>query len=233
MGAVRTAIVEILKDDPTVGPEAPSPEESEAGKREDEQLRELGKGRHERRLELIEAEAEETLASELALEALPRIQPVGPFEGLVEWLRDFLQPTALLSLAPATVRGERVVRREGKDETGAEVLAADSGVQVEIAFENRDAAPVWVLVCEEEPDGSLSFVPGDDLGAAPCVPPGDALTFSFTPPADSAVRVAAIALRQQPSGDPANVASDPGCLHAFGIVATARFTLRVGASRGA
>ena len=218
MAEVRGAVADILQDDPGAGTSVLTEEETAAAEHEDKQLRELGDGRRERRLELVEAESEQTLASELALEALPRVQPLDPFGGLIEWLRALFEPTELLGLVPATVRGEGVVRREGEDETGAEVLAADAGVQIEIAFENRDIAPVWVVVCEQEPDGSLSFVPGEDLATTPRVPPGDALTFNSMPPPDSVVRVAAIALRQPPRGDPAGIASEPGCLHDFGTI---------------
>lgn len=191
------------------------------------EARVLGESRRERHREIARILQPELAETEEMFEMMLKAEQTGPFDDLVAWIKGFALPLDAFVLAPAAVRGEGAVRREGSDETGAELLAADSGVQVEIAFENRDAAPVWVVVCEQEPDGSLSFVPGDDLAAAPRVPPGDALTFNFMPPSDSVVRVAAIALRQQPSGDPASIVTDPACLHEFGIVATARFTLRV------
>ncbi len=172
--------------------------------------------------------AEEFAASERDFEAMVAAsEEPGLFERAVTWLRELELPTDLFVVAPVALRGDVAVRKFSEDASGAASLAADAGSKVEIAFENHHSEPVWVVACEQATDGSVSFVPEKDLSEAPCVDPGDAITFTFTPQTETVMRVLAIALRTQPSGDAAEILAEPARLKEFGVVATARFVLRV------
>lgn len=149
------------------------------------------------------------------------------FERAVAWLRALELPGDLLVVDPLGVRSKASLRKLDDEEPGETGLGANAGSTVEIAFENHHSEVVWVVACERGEDGSVSFVPEGDLSEAPQVDPGDALTFTFTPTSETVMRVVAIALRTQPRGDPAEVLSEPARLQEFGVVATARFMLRV------
>lgn len=174
--------------------------------------------------------AEAFAASEREFEALvTAAQGPGLFERAVRWLESLLLPEDVLMVAPVAVRGQVSLHREQSGEAGETALSTETGSKVEIAFENHHDAPVWVVACEREPDGAVSFIPGKELAEAPRVEPGDSLTFRFVPDTVTTVRVLAIALSTQPAGDPVEIFAEPSRLRAFGIVATARFVLRVNA----
>lgn len=166
-------------------------------------------------------------ASERAFQAMMETSSAPTlFARALAWLEGLELPD-LLVLAPAAVRGEVGVRKLADEEPGEVSLAAGAGAKVEIAFENHHSDVVWVVACERADDGTVSFVPEKDLSDAPRVDPGDALTFAFTPASETTMRVVAIALKTRPQGDPAKVLAEPARLQEFGVVATARFTLRV------
>lgn len=190
-----------------------------------------GDRRRERRLAVTLSLAEDFAASEREFEArVAAASEPDLFERALAWLRSLALPVDLLVVAPAFVRGDVGIRKLPDDESGATNLASNTGTKVEIAFENHHEEAVWVVACEQGDDGSVSFVPDEDLSEAPCVAPGSVLTFSFTPTSETTMKVVAIALRTQPSGSPTEVLAEPDRLRAFGVVATARFTLRVSPS---
>ncbi len=171
---------------------------------------------------------EEFAASERDFEALiDNAAEPDLFERMLSWLRSLELPIDLLHVAPVAVRSEDGVSTLPSEEPGCASLASRVDSRVEIAFENHHDEAVWVVACEQGDDGSVSFVPDEDLSEAPCVAPGNALTFSFTPTIETTMKVVAIALRARPTGIPAEVLAEPARLKAFGVVATARFTLRV------
>lgn len=191
-------------------------------------VRAAGDRRLERRRAATDSLAEEFAASERDFEAMVAVSAEpNLFDRAVTWLRSLGLPTDLFVVAPVALRGDVAVRKFSEDASGAASLAADTNSKVEIAFENHHSEPVWVVACEQNTDGSVSFVPEKDLSEAPCVDPGDALTFTFTPTSETVMRVLAIALRTQPSGDAAEILAEPTRLQEFGVVATARFVLRV------
>lgn len=171
--------------------------------------------------------AEVFAASERDFEAMVVAENPDLFERMIAWLRALELPGDLLIAAPAAVRGQLSVRKSADSESGEASLAADADTKVEIAFENHHTETVWVVACERGEDGSVSFVPEEELAQAPQVEPGDALTFTFTPTHATVMRVVAIALGTQPQGRPAEVLAEPARLQRFGVVATARFTLMV------
>lgn len=183
--------------------------------------------REERRAD-DESLAEVFAESERDFEAMiAAAQKPDLFEQMLAWLHALKLPGDLFIATPAAVRGQFGVRKLAEEEPGEASLAADTGSKVEIAFENHHSEVVWVVACERGEDGSVSFVPENNLAEAPQVDPGDALTFTFTPTSETVMRVVAIALRTQPQGDPAEVLAEPARLQEFGVVATARFMLRV------
>lgn len=170
--------------------------------------------------------AEVFAASERDFEAMVVADNPDLFERAVAWLRGLELPTNVFLVAPAFVRGVGL-RKLTDEEPGETGLGADTEATVEIAFENHHAEPVWVVACERAEDGLVSFIPEKELSEAPQVEPGNALTFTFTPTRVTTTQVVAIALRTQPQGDPAEVLAEPARLQEFGVVATARFRLRV------
>lgn len=193
-------------------------------------VRLAGDRRLESRVVSVEALRAELLASARDFDAVfAAAEEPGLFERAVRWLESLLLPEDVLVVAPVAVRGQVSLHQEQSGEAGETALSTETGSKVEIAFENHHDAPVWVVACEREPDGAVSFIPGKELAEAPRVEPGDSLTFRFVPDTATTVRVLAIALSTQPAGDPVEIFAEPSRLRAFGIVATARFVLRVNA----
>ncbi len=193
-----------------------------------EAARGLGERLDERRRSVARSLADEFAESERDFEAM-RVAATEPtlFERALAWLKALELPEGLLQVTPHAVRGSVGVRKLSDAEPYETSLAAETDSRVEVSFDNHHTAPVWVVACEQEPDGSVSFVPEHDLADAPQVEPGDGLTFTFTPTTATTVKVVAIALRTMPKGVPAEVLAEPSRLQEFGVVATARFTLRV------
>lgn len=195
--------------------------------REEQLLRakRLGELLRAERQQAAESWSEEIGASESEFERIvaqaetPRL-----WEQLSAWLAELALPVDLLRAGKAAVRGEAHTVTPDPDPSK---LTAVAGVQVQIVFENHHTEPVWVVTCEQNEAGDLSFTPEQDLATTPRVLPGDALTFEFTPSAATTMRVLAVAFREQPKGTPQALFSSPEHLSQSAPIASAKFTLRV------
>jgi hypothetical protein len=185
--------------------------------------RRLGEQRFAERCRIAEQMTEDLEESEADFERIVAASEApGLWEQLTSWLADLALSADLLRLERGTVRG-------GELGVGADpsVVPAVAGVQVQIAFENHHTEQVWVVTCEQDEEGILSFTPEQDLATSPRVAPGDALTFSFTPTTATTLQVLALAFQKQPQGTPEELLSSPDRLKESMPIASARFTLRV------